>query len=219
MLRPMNPDRISSLPGCVATHRGYGRRKPASPPRCTAHRVLPLRESRWPGAVVPGQQDTIIVRVTVIGSSVTGQADQLAVEDKVARPNGHARRSSAPAHRTSRLAAALRSDLSALVMQADAARARIQPAWAWLLTELDERPGNWMSVCLALTGDLVFASKDAEASWHAWDMERRAAGLGRAYRDRRFDTLIPCPRCHNISTVANGSVCKQCSAAGRLIPA
>jgi hypothetical protein len=115
------------------------------------------------------------------------------------------------------------SDLSRLLAQAGTAWARVRLARAWvrqdrarLLASPDEQLTGWMSVCLALTGDLVFASKDAEASWHAWDMERRDAGLGRAYRDPRFDTLVSCPRCHNASTVADGSACRQCAAAERL---
>jgi hypothetical protein len=110
--------------------------------------------------------------------------------------------------------------------QAGAAWAKVRLAGAWvrqdrarLLAGPDERLTGWMSVCLALTGDLVFASKDAEASWRAWDMERRDAGLGRVYRDPRFDTLVSCPRCHSVSTVAGGSVCQQCSATEPLVPA
>ena len=78
---------------------------------------------------------------------------------------------------------------------------------------------DWIARCLALVGDLVFASKDQEAAWHAWDVERRYAGLSRIYRDPRFDALVSCPRCHSISTVADGTVCQQCSATDRLVHA
>lgn len=135
-----------------------------------------------------------------------------------------------PAHRPARITGG--SEFSRLLAQTGAtcfaqagaawARARLAGAWvrqdrARLLAGPDERLTGWMSVCLAIAGDLVFASKDTEASWHAWDMERRHAGLGRAYRDPRFDTLVSCPRCHNVSTVADGSACRQCSAAERLV--
>ncbi|HEY0716888.1 MAG TPA: hypothetical protein VGD68_04670 [Streptosporangiaceae bacterium] len=99
------------------------------------------------------------------------------------------------------------------------ARAWVRQARAGILAGPDDRPKGWMSVCLALAGDLMFAGEDAEASWRAWDIERRDAGLGRAYRDPRFDTLVGCPRCHDVSTTAGGPACAQCSAAGRLVPA
>jgi hypothetical protein len=72
---------------------------------------------------------------------------------------------------------------------------------------------------LTQVGYRVFALEDAEAAWHAWDVEPRYAGLGRLYRDQRFDALVDCPRCHRVSTVAGSSVCKQCSAADRLVRA
>jgi hypothetical protein len=220
MVRPMNPHRASSLPGCVATRQGYGRRKPASLPRCTANRGRPPRETRessWAGATTPPQRDIITVRVRASGSSAADPADELARNDQAPRPNGHARGPSGPARRPSRLTAAVRSDLSTLCAQAVAAWARMRPARPRLLTGPDDRLTSWMSYCLAQAGDLVFATSDAEASWHAWDIERRDAGLARAYRDPRFDTLVPCPRCHSVSTVADGSICRPCSAAERLV--
>jgi hypothetical protein len=101
---------------------------------------------------------------------------------------------------------------------------RLAGAWIRLAcTQLkpgpDERLTGWMARCVQQLGDLMFASEDQEATWHAWDVERRDAGLGRRYRDRRFQALVPCPRCHRVSTVADGAVCKQCTAADRLIHA
>ena len=78
---------------------------------------------------------------------------------------------------------------------------------------------DWMARGLQQLGDLVFASKDQEAAWHAWDVERRCAGLGRLYRDPRFDALVSCPGCDRISTVADGTVCPQCSATDHLVHA
>jgi hypothetical protein len=215
MLRPMNPHRISSLPGCVATRQGYGRRKPASLPRCTANRGRPPRVSSWAGPTTPVQRDIITVRVRINGPSPADQADDPARKDQAPRPNACG--PSGPARRPSRLAAAVRSDLGTLFVQAGAAWAWVRPTCARLLTGPDERLTSWMSDCLTQAGDLVFAISDAEASWHAWDIVRRDAGLARAYRDPRFDTLVPCPRCHSVSTVADGSVCRPCSAAERLV--
>jgi hypothetical protein len=221
MLRPMNPHRVSSLPGCAAARQGYGRRKPASLPRCTANRGRPPRESpresSWAAATTPAQRDIITARVRISGPSPADPADDPARKDQTSRPDAHARGPSGPARRPSRLAAAVRSDLGTLFAQAGAAWAWVRPTCARLLTGPDERLTSWMSDCLAQAGDLVFAISDAEASWHAWDIVRRDAGLARAYRDPRFDTLVPCPRCHSVSTVADGSVCRPCSAAERLV--
>ena len=104
--------------------------------------------------------------------------------------------------------------------------ARTQLAWAWirlactrLKPEPHERLADWPARCVRQLGDVVFAGEDAEAAWHAWNVEPRYAGLGRLYRDQRFDALVACPRCHRISTVAGRTVCQQCSAADRLVRA
>jgi hypothetical protein len=90
-------------------------------------------------------------------------------------------------------------------------------AYAQLRPEPDERLTDWMARCVRQLGGLVFASEDQEAAWHAWDVEQRCAGLGRLYRDQRFDALVSCPRCHCVSTAAGRTVCQQCSAADRLV--
>jgi hypothetical protein len=121
-------------------------------------------------------------------------------------------------------AAAARDSLARTIAQADTVWARARLAWAWirlayvhLKPERHERLADWTARCVQQLGDLVFAVKDAEAAWHAWEVEPRYAGLGRLYRDQRFDGLVSCPRCHRVSTVAGSAVCKQCSAADRLV--
>jgi hypothetical protein len=106
-----------------------------------------------------------------------------------------------------------------VLARAEVTWARIRSAYALLAAEPEEPPASWMCHYLTHAGNLLFAGKDREAGWHAWDVERRDAGLGRAYRDPRFDTLASCPRCHSVSTTADGTVCRQCSAADRLIRA
>ena len=88
---------------------------------------------------------------------------------------------------------------------------------AQLKPEPHERLADWTARCVQQLGDLVFAVEDQEAAWHAWNVEQRFAGLGRLYRDQRFDALVSCPRCHRVSTVTGSTVCKQCSATDRLV--
>jgi hypothetical protein len=130
--------------------------------------------------------------------------------------------------RSAVLVTAARDSLARTIAQADTARARAraQLAWAWIrlaYTQLkpkpDERLAGWTARCVQQLGDMVFATEDQEASWHAWNVEPRYAGLGRLYRDQRFDALVACPRCHRVSTMAGRTVCQQCSAADRLVRA
>jgi hypothetical protein len=74
-----------------------------------------------------------------------------------------------------------------------------------------------LSIVFAQVGDLIFASSDEEASWRGWDIQARQAGLGRRYRDRRFDTLVPCLRCPGTGAEAGGAACLGCSLARRLV--
>ena len=44
-------------------------------------------------------------------------------------------------------------------------------------------------------GDRIFTGNDTEAYWRGWQITKVHGGLGRRYRDLRFDTLAACPRC------------------------
>jgi hypothetical protein len=74
-----------------------------------------------------------------------------------------------------------------------------------------------LSLVFAQAGDLIFARSDQEARWRAWDIQVRQAGLGRRYRDRRFDTLVPCLRCPGAGPEAGRAACLDCSLARRLV--
>ena len=76
---------------------------------------------------------------------------------------------------------------------------------------------GWLADLLIRIGDRLFAMNDQEAAWRGWQTERRHAGLGRRYRDPRFDTLSRCPHCLGVGTTAADSRCAQCSGTGRLI--
>ena len=66
-------------------------------------------------------------------------------------------------------------------------------------------------------GDLVFADGDREARWCGWTIERRHAGLARAYRDPLFDQLVRCPHCQGAGTTATGPQCAACAGTGRVV--
>jgi hypothetical protein len=76
-----------------------------------------------------------------------------------------------------------------------------------------------LSLVFAQAGELMFAHSDQEARWRAWDIQVRQAGLGRRYRDRRFDTLVPCLRCPGTDAEAERAACQDCSLAKRLVHA
>lgn len=69
---------------------------------------------------------------------------------------------------------------------------------------LAERAGNWL-----------FARDDTLALANGWQIARRHAGLGRQYRDPRFDTLRVCPSCRGRGRTGDGP-CAPCGATGRI---
>jgi hypothetical protein len=240
----VNPGRTSHFPGCVSTGGRAGRRKAASLRWCAAGPGRPVRagrERRWAGAAsatTPVQPGPITVRVRTDEpiaadqvSSVTRPAGAAGSPGHPARPADVTRpnpRPCGPIRRSAvlptALAAAARDSLVRTLAQADTVRARARLAGAWirlayvhLMPGRHERLADWTARCVQQLGDLVFALEDAEATWHAWNVEPRYAGLGRLYRDQRFDALVACPRCHRVSTVAGSAVCKQCSAADLLV--
>jgi uncharacterized paraquat-inducible protein A len=175
-----------------------------------------------------------------VDNSARAEDTASALTSQVPPPFGPVEHQGGQAGRSGDLATAVRDRLARAVAQPHQVRARIRSVQAWvrsaharvrlaaawirlacnqLRPEPDERLTDWVARCVQQLGDLVFAREDQEASWHAWDVERRDAGLGRRYRDQRFQALVPCPRCHRVSTVADGAVCPQCSAADRLIHA
>jgi hypothetical protein len=53
-----------------------------------------------------------------------------------------------------------------------------------VLADLISRP-------LRRQGDRMFATLDTEAYWRSWQITKSYAGVGRRYRDPRFDTIDP----------------------------
>jgi hypothetical protein len=54
---------------------------------------------------------------------------------------------------------------------------------------------SWLAAIPRRLGDRLFAMNDTEAYWRDWQITKTPGGLGRRYRDPRFDTLAECPRC------------------------
>ena len=73
---------------------------------------------------------------------------------------------------------------------------------------------DWLADLPRRFGDRWFAMNDAEAQWRGWQMTRVRGGLGRRYRDPRFDTLAECGRCRGAGLAA-GALCVPCLVTGR----
>jgi hypothetical protein len=82
----------------------------------------------------------------------------------------------------------------------------------------DEPGRTWERIAgiVRSIGDLVFMANDEEACWRGWTIEPWHAGLGRRYRDPKFDTLARCPHCPGLGVTAVGSLCVKCSGTGRI---
>jgi hypothetical protein len=60
----------------------------------------------------------------------------------------------------------------------------------------------------------LFAADDARARRRGWQVTVQRGGLGRSYRDPRFDLLIRCPECRG--TGPDDRPCRLCPGTGRL---
>jgi hypothetical protein len=74
---------------------------------------------------------------------------------------------------------------------------------------------DWLAAFPRRWGDRWFAVNDAEADWHGWQMTRIHGGLGRRYRDPRFDALDQCAWCRGAGLIAEAP-CVPCSGSGRV---
>jgi len=89
---------------------------------------------------------------------------------------------------------------------------------------------RWLRKQAETAGQRLFARDDLIAIQHGWQITARYGGLGRQYRDPRFDTLRSCPRCAGSGTMgsgtmgsgitgsatAGGEACEVCAATGRV---
>ena len=75
---------------------------------------------------------------------------------------------------------------------------------------------NWLRARLGHCGERVFAATDATARRRDWQIVVTHAGLGRQYRDPRFDTLAACPSCGGRGARTPGDPCQACAGTGRI---
>ena len=81
---------------------------------------------------------------------------------------------------------------------------------------------SWLAAIPRRLGDRLFAMNDTEAYWRDWQITRTQGGLGRSYRDPRFDTLAECPKCRGAGATAGGAgltadlPCLPCLGTGRI---
>ena len=79
---------------------------------------------------------------------------------------------------------------------------------------------SWLAWIPRRLGDRVFTGNDTEAYWRGWQITKVHGGLGRRYRDLRFDTLAACPRCQgggaSIKDGRADTPCAPCLGTGRV---
>ena len=74
------------------------------------------------------------------------------------------------------------------------------------LALLIRRFGNW----------LFQAEEAARARQHGWQITVNRDGLGRTYRDPRFDRFRRCPACGGTGRCPGGESCGPCAGTGRI---
>ena len=75
--------------------------------------------------------------------------------------------------------------------------------------------GDWLATVTRRVGYRLFAMNDDEACWRGWQIIQLYGGLGRRYRDPRFDTLAECARCRGAG-VNGDAPCVRCLGTGRV---
>ncbi len=75
----------------------------------------------------------------------------------------------------------------------------------------------WLRVRSARLGERVFSADDNAARQLGWQVTPIYAGLGRRYRDPRFDSLAACQRCGGRGGTGRGDRCLACAGAGRIV--
>lgn len=76
---------------------------------------------------------------------------------------------------------------------------------------------DWVCFLLRRRGDRWFAMNDTEAYWRGWQITKTLGGLGRRYRDLRFDLLAACAQCAGAGGRADAP-CAPCLGTGRITP-
>ena len=75
---------------------------------------------------------------------------------------------------------------------------------------------SWLAYIPRRLGDHLFSRNDTEAYWRGWQITKVHGGLGRRYRDPRFDTLTACPQCRGRGISTQDTPCAPCLGTGRV---
>jgi hypothetical protein len=82
---------------------------------------------------------------------------------------------------------------------------------------LCKTPRDLLLRALGAIGSKIFRADDCRARDRGWQIIPRHGGLSRAYRDPRFDYLIPCPACNGRGHNPDGATCSGCHGSSRLV--
>jgi len=75
----------------------------------------------------------------------------------------------------------------------------------------------WITNLLSRLEERIFHKSDARAAERGWEVRRTGRGLGRSYRDPRFDLLAACAECGGTGFVgAAPHRCHVCGGSGRV---
>jgi hypothetical protein len=74
---------------------------------------------------------------------------------------------------------------------------------------------SWPTAIPRRLGDRLFTMNDNEAYWRSWQITKTHGGLGRRYRDPRFDTLAECTKCRGAGATGD-QPCPPCLGTGRV---
>ena len=83
--------------------------------------------------------------------------------------------------------------------------------------KISRRAGAWFEGQLRRIGDQLFAAQDARARQRGWQMTRQQGGLGRVYRDPRFDLLTTRPAAAALTGTGSRAAITRAPAARRSI--
>lgn len=78
-------------------------------------------------------------------------------------------------------------------------------------------PRDLLFHVLSAIGGKIFKTADRRARDHGWQVSPRHGGLGRTYRDPRFDSLISCPACDGRGRMPDRTACSGCLGTGRAV--
>jgi hypothetical protein len=78
-------------------------------------------------------------------------------------------------------------------------------------------PSDLAIRALRALGNKIFRTDDCRARDRGWQVIPCHGGVGRTYRDKRFDDLAPCAACSGRGCTRYGVTCAECDGTGRLV--